>query len=258
MNQPQTTSSYSSRSSGLQRFREYWTLWRNEQSDPETFYRRMASDTADALEARHGKVDGLRIIDLGCGPGWYTAELRARGADALPVDLDPGELALAGAPPEGALVADAADMPLPDASVDAILCSNLLEHCPRAPEVIDEIARVLKPGGWAYVSWTNWYSPWGGHLYAPYHYLGARFGPWLHDRIHGVPEKNVINDGLWPVHIGTILKRVESNPNLIIDRVEPRYWPKLAFISRIPGVREVFSWNCVIHLRRVVRPGEAS
>ena len=244
------TKTVPAKASGFERFRQYWTLWRAEGTDPKAFYTRMASDTADSLEARHGSVSGKRIIDLGCGPGWYTAELRARGADVLPVDLDPGELALAGAPPEGALVADAADMPLPEATIDAVLCSNLLEHTPHAPDVVDEIARVLKPGGWAYVSWTNWYSPWGGHLYAPYHYLGARFGPWLHDRIHGVPDKNLINDGLWPVHIGTILKRVRSNPDLIIDRVEPRYWPKLSFISRIPIVREVFSWNCVIHLRR--------
>ena len=239
------------KATGFARYREYWELFRNEQTEPEPFYRRMAADTADALEERHGPVAGLRIVDLGCGAGWYTAELRERGADVLPVDLDPGELALAGAPPEGALVADAADMPLDDGSVDAILCSNLLEHCPRSPMVIDEIARVVKPGGWAYVSWTNWYSPWGGHHYSPYHLLGPRVGPWLHDRIHGVPPKNVINDGLWPVHIGTILKRVKSRPELIIDRVEPRYWPRLAFISKIPVVRELLSWNCVIHLRRV-------
>ena len=40
-----------------------------------------------------------------------------------------------------------------------------------------EIERVLKPGGWAYVSWTNWYSPWGGHDMSPYHFLGPRAGP---------------------------------------------------------------------------------
>ena len=239
-----------SSSTGLSKYREYWDLFRNEQTDPEPFYTRIASDTSDSLEERHGKVAGQEILDLGCGAGWYTAELRSRGANVLPVDLDPGELALAGAPPEGALVADAADLPLANGSVDAVLCSNLLEHCSRAPVVIDEIARILKPGGWAYVSWTNWYSPWGGHLYAPYHFLGPRLGCWLHDRIHGKPDKNVIWDGLWPVHISTILNRINSHPDLVIEKVEPRYWPKLSFISRIPIVREVLSWNCVIHLRK--------
>jgi len=234
----------------VSRYLDYWRLFRNEQSDPDAFYRRMAADNADMLEARHGPTRGIRLVDLGCGAGWYTAELRSRGADVLPVDLDPGEMALAGAPPEGALVADAADLPLPDRSVDAVLCSNLLEHCPRAPEVIDEIARVLRPGGWAYISWTNWYSPWGGHHYSPYHLLGPRLGPWLHDRIHGPPPKNRIGEGLWPVHIGTILRRVGSNGELVVDRVEPRYWPRLAFISRIPVVREFLSWNCAIHVHR--------
>jgi SAM-dependent methyltransferase len=243
-------SSAGTKSKGLAHYREYWELFRNEQTDPEPFYRRMASDNADMLEQRHGLFSGRKVLDLGCGAGWYTAEMRSRGADVLPVDLDPGELALAGAPPEGFLIADAADLPLEDGSIDAVLCSNLLEHCSRAPVVIDEIARILAPGGWAYVSWTNWYSPWGGHLYAPYHYLGPRLGPWLHDRIHGAPEKNRIGEGLWPVHISTILRRIESHPELRIERVEPRYWPRLAFISRIPIVRELLSWNCAIHLRR--------
>lgn len=234
---------------GWRRIWEYWLLFRSEGPDPDAFYGRMARDTVDGLEARHGSVSGLRILDLGCGAGWYTAEFRSRGADVTPLDLDPGELSLTGAPPEGAVVADASDMPIDADVFDAVFCSNLLEHTSRAPEVVDEIVRVLKPGGWAYISWTNWYSPWGGHHYFPYHYLGPRLGPWMHDRIHGRPDKHLINDGLWPVHIGSILRRVNAQPGVVIDRVEPRYWPRLGFISRIPVVREFLSWNCVIHLR---------
>jgi hypothetical protein len=32
--------------------------------------------------------------------------------------------------------------------------------------------------------------------------------------------------------------------------VEPRYWPQLAFICRIPGARELLTWNCVIRVRK--------
>jgi hypothetical protein len=44
---------------------------------------------------------------------------------------------------------------------------------------------------------------------------------------------------------------VEARPGLVIERVEPRYYPWASFIMRIPGVREVLAWNCVIRCHRV-------
>jgi len=44
-------------------------------------------------------------------------------------------------------------------------------------------------------------------------------------------------------------RRFEGD-RLIIERVEPRYWPKLAFITRITGLRELVTWNCVIRVRK--------
>ena len=126
------------------------------------------------------------------------------------MDNSEEELALGGGPPEGALIADAGALPLADASVDGVFCSNLLEHTPDAAPVIAEIERVLKPGGWAYVSWTNWYSPWGGHDMTPYQYLGPTRGPRLYERRHGKPRKNAYGDGLWACHIGPTLRLVRA------------------------------------------------
>jgi SAM-dependent methyltransferase len=159
-------------------------------------------------------------------------------------------MAIGGPPPDGAVLADAGSLPLADASVDGVFCSNLLEHTPDAAPVLREIERVLRPGGWGYVSWTNWYSPWGGHDMTPYHYLGPRLGPRLYERRHGPPRKNAYGDGLWAAHIGATLRLVRHLPGLAIERVEPRYWPRLAFLCRIPLLRELVTWNCVIRLRR--------
>lgn len=235
---------------GLARYHQLWTLFRNEQSDPVPFYTLMARDVVDNLEAAYGPVRGKQIADLGCGPGWYTRELRGRGAEVVPIDNSEDELLLAGTAPEGALLADAGDLPFPDMSFDGVVCSNLLEHTPHSPLVLREIARVLKPGGWAYISWTNWYSPWGGHDMSPYHFLGPQLGPKLYHRRHGKPRKNDYGEGLWAVHIGPTLRVVHSDPRLIVDRVEPRYWPELRFITRIPGLRELLTWNCVIRVHR--------
>lgn len=227
-----------------------WRLWRRERQDPAPFYKRLAAETVDQLERTYGPVEGLRLLDLGCGPGFYAAALRARGAEVVAADNDPREVEFARQAVPGALLADAGDLPLPDQSVDAVVCSNLLEHTPHAEPVIAEIERVLRPGGWAYISWTNWYSPWGGHDMTPYQYLGPRLGPWLYERLHGPPRKNAYGRGLWAVHIGPTLRAIRKREELDVEAAAPRYWPRLALVCRVPVVRELLTWNCVIRVRR--------
>ena len=235
---------------GLARVRQLWTLFRNEQTDPAPFYTVLAREAVADLDRRYGPLRGQVVADLGCGPGFYTRAFRAAGASVLPVDNSQAELELAGEPPEGAILADAGSLPFDDASVDGVFCSALLEHTPNTPEVIREIERILKSGGWGYISWTNWYSPWGGHDMTPYQYLGPERGPKLYEKRHGPPRKNPYGDGLWAVHIGPTLRYVRGRPRLRVTGVEPRYWPQLRVIMRVPGLRELASWNCVIRVER--------
>ncbi len=232
---------------GLPRIRHLWTLFRNERDDPEPFYRTLAAEAIADLDRRHG-VSGTRVLDLGCGPGWYTDAFRAAGATAIGVDGG-AETLRAGA--IGGLVqADAGRLPFDDATFHGVFCSNLLEHARDTGAIVDEIARVLRPDGWAYVSWTNWYSPHGGHDMSPWHLLGPRFGPRVYERLFGPPPTNRYGEGLFAVHIGPTVRLVREHPALDVDRVEPRYWPKLRAICSVPGAREVLTWNCVIRARR--------
>ncbi|HEY5383488.1 MAG TPA: class I SAM-dependent methyltransferase [Candidatus Paceibacterota bacterium] len=50
------------------------------------------------------------------------------------------------------LVADARALPFKDGTVDMVICETVLEHVGNAQEVIKEIKRVLKPGGYIYIS----------------------------------------------------------------------------------------------------------
>jgi SAM-dependent methyltransferase len=231
--------------------REKWRLFRREKEDPLPFYSLLAREAAADLDSRHGPLRGQLVLDLGCGPGIYTRALRVTGAEVVPVDNSAEEMALMNGPPEGALLADAGALPLPDGSVEGVFCSNLLEHPPDAAPVIAEIERVLRPGGWGYVSWTNWYSPWGGHDMTPYQYLGPERGPRLYEQRHGKPRKNAYGEGLWACHIGPTLRLVRAQPGLEIERVEPRYWPWAAPVCRVPGLRELVTWNCVIRVRKL-------
>lgn len=236
---------------GLARARELFTLWRDEKDNPAPFYSLLARDAVVDLEARYGSLEGRTIADLGCGPGYYTSAFRARGAFVLPLEGALDELMAAGTAPEGAVIGDAGQLPMPDQSVDGVFCSNLLEHARDSHSVIREMERVLRPGGWGYLSWTNWYSPWGGHDMTPYQFLGPRLGPRLYERFHGPPRKNRYGEGLFAVHIGPTLRYARRRDNLSIERVEPRYWPWARFLARVPGVREVLMWNCVIRFRRI-------
>lgn len=226
-----------------------WRLFRAEQTDPEPFYRYLAAEAVADLDRRHGPLAGQRLADLGCGPGWYTEALRDAGATVMPVDGDLAELT-AGGRPFGGLLGDAGRLPVADATFDGVFCSNLLEHTPDTAGVIGEMARVLKPGGWGYLSWTNWYSPWGGHDMSPYHLLGPRLGPRLYERRNGPPRKNRYGEGLFAVHIGPTLALMDREARIQVDRVEPRYWPWARPIVSIPGVREVLTWNCVVRFTR--------
>lgn len=114
---------------------------------------------------------GQRILDLGCGPGFYCAELLDEvGPDGLIVGVDssPQMLALAaqrcaGHPNVELTEADATALPVPDASFDAALCVQVLEYMPDVSAVLAELHRAVRPGGrivlwdvdWATVSWHS-------------------------------------------------------------------------------------------------------
>ncbi len=221
--------------------------FRNEKTDPAPFYVGLADRTIASFPHR---LDGARILDLGCGPGWYSVALERAGAMVVGLDLGGDDVADALTRDVAALVGDAQKMPYPDGSFDGVFCSNLIEHVPDPSAVLDEIARVLRPGGWAWISWTPWFSPWGGHEIVPLHLLGPRLGPRLWTRWFGEPRKNVPYDGLWPSYVGRMLALTKQHPDLHFDGAHPRYYPFLRPIMRVPGLREFASWNCVIEATR--------
>ena len=91
---------------------------------------------------------GPRVLDLGAGTGKLTAALVALGADVIAVEPDPAMLTelRRALPAVRALPGSAEAIPLPDASVDAVLAGNALHWFDMAVAG-PEIVRVLAPGG---------------------------------------------------------------------------------------------------------------
>lgn len=231
-----------------------WFL--NEREDPEPFYSGLARRW---LEEFPYDVAGKRILDLGSGPGYYSEVLRAAGATVVALDLSESNARKASVRGGLGVVGDAQRLPLPAGRFDGVCCSNLLEHVPDPDRVIDELQRVLRPGGWAWVSWTNWYSPWGGHDITPFHLLGPRLGSRTYHRLFGPPRKNPPYDGLWPTYVGAMLADARQRAGMRLVDAHPRYYPAHRWVLRVPGLREVATWNCVLRLERVgdARPTSA-
>jgi SAM-dependent methyltransferase len=117
-----------------------------------------------AYLARLGRTD-LDVLDFGCGPGGETRWLAARVRSVIGVDIDPDAIAQARAhaAPNTRFVESLADVP--DASVDAIVSTNVFEHVMDLPATFRALRRVLRPGGHLISEWGPlFYSPFGYHL----------------------------------------------------------------------------------------------
>jgi len=97
----------------------------------------------------------VQVVDIGAGTGKLTATLVGLGAEVTAVEPDPQMLAeLRRAMPEVRSVPGSAEeMPLPDASVDAVLAGQAM-HWFDLDRAIPEIARVLTPGGVLAALWN--------------------------------------------------------------------------------------------------------
>jgi ubiquinone/menaquinone biosynthesis C-methylase UbiE len=115
---------------------------------------------------------GMRVLDLGCGPGSITlglAETVAPG-EVVGVDFQPSQVAQAQAlsAARGVMnatfeVADVYRLPFPDGSFDAAFANTVLMHLREPVRALAEMRRVLRPGGIAGVRDCDW----GGRIHAP-------------------------------------------------------------------------------------------
>jgi SAM-dependent methyltransferase len=152
---------------------------------------------ADAVRRRRlvraalAAAPGERVLDVGCGPGFYCAELvEDVGPDGfiVGVDASPQMLALARHRCEGRTnvlleQADATSLAVAGSNFDAAVCVQVLEYVPDVAAGLAGIYRALRPGGrvvvwdvdWATVSWHSLdpsrmervLRAWEGHLAHP-------------------------------------------------------------------------------------------
>jgi 2-polyprenyl-3-methyl-5-hydroxy-6-metoxy-1,4-benzoquinol methylase len=120
------------------------------------YHRSVLHPFLDDMAHRHPRA---KVLDVGCGTGVVTLALAERHFDVQGIDHSPEmlELARAKARDKGLAnvaleIGDAANLRFPDASFRGVTCQGMLHHLPAIRPALAELARVLEPGGFFFIS----------------------------------------------------------------------------------------------------------
>jgi SAM-dependent methyltransferase len=199
---------------------------------------------------------GQRVVDVGGGPGYFAQAFRRAGAESIFVEPFWESMTDQGRSLGYGVIGDGLTLPFADATFDISHSSNVIEHVVDPRTFLDEMIRVVRPGGLVFLAFTNWYSPFGGHETSPWHYLGGERAARRYERRHGHPAKNRFGEGLFPLHIGQVLRWAKVCDTADVVDTFPRYYPQWTRpLIKVPGLREVASWNLTLVMRRRLSEG---
>lgn len=227
-----------------------------EQKNPARFYRGLAADTcaqaaAALADAAGTTLAGLKVLDVGGGPGFFAQAFQEAGATYFSCEPDVAELAAAGLAHPRAVRASGTALPYPDKCFDLVLSSNVAEHVAQPWLLGSEMLRVVKPGGLVLFSYTIWLGPFGGHETGLWqHYLGGHFARRRYEKQHGRPPKNVFGTSLFDVSAADGLTFARTCGARVIAAI-PRYHPRFAWwVVKVPLLREFLTSNLLLVLQK--------
>ena len=105
-------------------------------------------------------ISGKYLLDAGCGTGWFSKKACERGAQVVSMDLGEGLLSEVKKKCNSSrIVGSILEIPFNENTFDIIVSSEVIEHVPDPYQAIEELFRVLKPGGTLVLTTPNklWY-----------------------------------------------------------------------------------------------------
>lgn len=188
-----------------------------------------------------GLPPGTRILDMGAGECPYRqlfAHSEYRAQDFVLYRGTP-ERVLKEDWHYGALdyVCDAAALSVASGSIDAVLCTELLEHVPEPIRVLQEIGRILRTGGWAFIS-----APLGSGLHQqPFHFYGG-FTPYFYHHFlpqYGFEVVSVQPNAGFLLHF---LQELHRGVKVIRSRRRYPYWHPARWLLRLAASDVLARW----------------
>lgn len=166
-----------------------------------------------AEELDYAGAHGLDVLDVGCGQGIDLARYALAGARPTGVDLTPRHVELASAHLESmglavtVLVADAESLPFPDDTFDRVSSNGVLHHTSDMPAALQEIHRVLRPGGVVRIIVYNRHS---------FHYLLSQF------LTHGLLTGKLFRERSMTGVLSTTVERTSVGARPLVRVYSPR------------------------------------
>ncbi|MCX6133069.1 MAG: class I SAM-dependent methyltransferase [Ignavibacteriales bacterium] len=208
---------------------------------------------------------GKRLLEIGCGLGTDLLQFARGGAITSGVDLTPASIelvkkrfALEGISVD-AQVADAENLPFPDASFDVVYSFGVLHHTPNTQKSIDEVHRVLKPGGRIVIMLYHKNSVHvflGAPIYSMLHKLRAGAGSLVEDwvRVYDGAE-NPLGKAYSEAELRTMFTRFKDLRFAACDPIRRKYgaavnWLNQKFLSRRWGFWMVIKGRKAEDVRR--------
>jgi SAM-dependent methyltransferase len=125
----------------------------------------------DALKQAGGDPGKVRLLDIGCSTGILTRHYAEFFGKVVGVDIDDGAVEWArqnrAAGNLRYQIGDSLNLPFLTGEFDIVTCTHIYEHVPDAQRMLDEIFRVLRPGGFCYFAAENRVRWWDGHYNLP-------------------------------------------------------------------------------------------
>jgi SAM-dependent methyltransferase len=196
-------------------FGAQWLTYRRTQLDSYTGTKISRDRVRRCLgEVLWNGLEGLDVLECGCGAGRFTEILLGRGARVMSVDLsravEANQLNFPQGPEHLIAQADLRALPFAPGSYDVVFCLGVIQHTPCPEETLLRLYEQLKPGGWLvvdhYGSPLGWYTRTAPLVRA----MVRRLPP---DRSLAITKRLV--DTLLPLH------RLAGRFNIVLKRVSP-------------------------------------